>query len=445
MEKISLFIFGLLVFGATNLQAQDANHPWILGIGTNVVSNPDNKKELFKTSEWNIIPFISKINAGKYLANGFSIEVAATLNKITRNAGMDIPGFDYFALDGNLKFNILNNSGQTGFFDPYLLVGGGYLLADQKGTATFNYGAGINLWVYKNLGLNFQTVGKLVFVDFPLKSNHWQHSAGLVLKFGTKDADGDGICDKDDACPDIAGLAALKGCPDKDGDGVTDKEDACPDIAGLAVFNGCPDTDGDGITDKNDACPDIAGLAALHGCPDADGDGIADKDDACPQVAGIAANKGCPWPDTDGDGVLDKDDECPTEVGPASNNGCPQIIPLVAEKQIADFAKTILFDFNKSSLQSDSYATLLGIVAIMKENSTIKFSIEGHADSYGPAGYNQKLSKDRANVVRQFFVKNGIEAGNLTTTGYGETRPVDTNATSQGRANNRRVEIIVVR
>lgn len=445
MKKISLFIIGVLVFGATNIQAQDAIHPWIIGIGTNIVSNPDNKKELFKTSEWNIIPFISKINAGKYLAKGFSFEVAATLNKITRNSGIDIPGFNYFALDGNLKFNILNNTGQIGIFDPYLLVGGGYLLADQKGTGTLNYGAGINLWFYKNLGFNFQTVGKLVFVDFPLQSNHWQHSAGLVLKFGSKDTDGDGVCDKDDACPDIAGLAALKGCPDKDSDGITDKDDACPDIAGLAAFNGCPDTDGDGIMDKEDACPDIAGLAALKGCPDTDGDGIADKDDACPQVAGIAANKGCPWPDTDGDGVLDKDDKCPTEAGPASNNGCPEIIPVVAEKQIADFAKTILFDFNKSSLKSDSYAKLLGIVDIMKENSTVEFSIEGHADSYGTAGYNQKLSKDRANVVRNLFIKNGIEAGNLTATGFGETRPIDTNATSQGRANNRRVEIIIVK
>ncbi len=445
MKKTSLFIIGLLFFGATNIQAQDANHPWILGIGINVVSNPDNKKELFKTSEWNIIPFISKINAGKYLGKGFSIEVAGTLNKITRNSGMDIPGFNYLALDGNFKYNILNSRGQTGFFDPYLLLGGGYLVADQKGTGTFNYGAGFNLWFYKNLGLNFQTVGKLVFVDFPLESNHWQHSAGLVLRFGAKDTDGDGIIDKDDACPDAAGLVALKGCPDKDSDGITDKKDACPDIAGLATFNGCPDTDGDGIMDKEDACPDIAGLAALHGCPDSDGDGIADKYDACPKVAGVAANKGCPWPDTDGDGVLDKDDKCPTEAGPASNNGCPQITPVMAEKQISDFAKTILFDFDKSSLRSDSYSNLLGIVAIMKENSTVKFSIEGHADSYGPTGYNQKLSKDRANEVRKFFITHGIDAGNLTATGYGETRPIDTNATSQGRANNRRVEILIVR
>jgi hypothetical protein len=91
---------------------------------------------------------------------------------------------------------------------------------------------------------------------------------------------------------------------------------------GLAALNGCPDTDGDGIADKDDACPEVAGLASLKGCPDADGDGIADKDDKCPTCRS-KDNAGCPWPDTDKDGVYDKDDMCPTVAGPASNKGCP--------------------------------------------------------------------------------------------------------------------------
>jgi hypothetical protein len=60
---------------------------------------------------------------------------------------------------------------------------------------------------------------------------------------------------------------------DTDGDGIYDKDDACPEVAGLKV-NGCPDTDGDGIQDSADACPDVFGLAALNGCPDTDGDGL---------------------------------------------------------------------------------------------------------------------------------------------------------------------------
>lgn len=82
------------------------------------------------------------------------------------------------------------------------------------------------------------------------------------------DADGDGVADKDDACPNEAGLAALGGCPDADGDGVADKDDTCPNEAGLADLGGCPDADGDGIADQDDACPNEAGVAALNGCPE---------------------------------------------------------------------------------------------------------------------------------------------------------------------------------
>ena len=85
------------------------------------------------------------------------------------------------------------------------------------------------------------------------------------------------------------------------------------------------DQDGDGILDKQDACPTVAGPIENKGCPwgDQDKDGLLDNVDKCPTVAGSAENEGCPWPDTDGDSVLDKDDKCPTVAGPVENNGCP--------------------------------------------------------------------------------------------------------------------------
>ena len=94
--------------------------------------------------------------------------------------------------------------------------------------------------------------------------------------------------------PKDKGTAEYNGCPDTDGDGVSDKEDACPAIKGLKVFNGCPDTDGDGIEDSKDKCPTVAGVAAGEGCPDTDGDGVFNNIDKCPDVKGIVANKGCP-------------------------------------------------------------------------------------------------------------------------------------------------------
>ncbi len=132
---------------------------------------------------------------------------------------------------------------------------------------------------------------------------------------GKQDADGDGIADSRDNCPNTAGLKAFGGCPDSDGDGIMDSADGCPLAAGPAGSQGCPDTDGDGVLDKDDACADVAGT--VNGCPDADGDGVADGDDKCPNAAGPLM--GCP--DADGDGVADGDDACPNDAGPL--NGCP--------------------------------------------------------------------------------------------------------------------------
>jgi len=140
------------------------------------------------------------------------------------------------------------------------------------------------------------------------------NTAGLKAFGGCPDSDGDGIMDSADGCPLAAGPAGSQGCPDSDDDGVLDKDDACADVAG--TVNGCPDSDGDGVADGVDKCPNAAG--PLMGCPDADGDGVADVDDDCPNDAGPVG--GCP--DSDGDGVADKDDACPT-VAANTANGCP--------------------------------------------------------------------------------------------------------------------------
>ena len=79
--------------------------------------------------------------------------------------------------------------------------------------------------------------------------------------------------------------------------------------------------------------------------------------------------------------------------------------------------------------------------AIFKEYPTAKFDLGGHTDSAGSAKNNQKLSENRVNAVRDWFIANGIKADRLTATGFGEVNPIDSNRTRAGRANNRRVEV----
>ncbi|WP_103865775.1 OmpA family protein [Aquimarina sp. I32.4] len=467
MKHLSRFLAAsILVLGLSTANAQDENNPWAVSIGINAVdifptggdltSQGEIFDEFFNASDhWNILPSVSKLSVGRYIGDGFTFTAAGSVNKI-ENFGeledgtpVDVDDLSYYALDGTISYS-LKNVLKSGWFDPYLGVGGGYTWIDENGAGTLNGSLGLNFWLTENLAFNVQSTYKHVFEDYDAAPagnyppTHFQHSAGLTFAFGGKDTDGDGVYDKDDECPEVPGLEEFNGCPDTDGDGITDAKDDCPDTAGTAEFNGCPDTDGDGVPDPKDDCPTEAGLAALNGCPDADGDGIADGKDGCPNEAGPAANNGCPYQDKDGDGVIDKDDNCPDVAGTVANKGCPEVTEEV-QKTLNEYAKTILFDSGKSTIKAQSNKVLGDIIGILKEYPNAKFTVEGHTDSVGSAKLNQRLSDSRANAVKNYLTENGIDQFRLSAVGYGEDRPIVSNKTRKGRAENRRVEINLVK
>jgi outer membrane protein OmpA-like peptidoglycan-associated protein len=217
------------------------------------------------------------------------------------------------------------------------------------------------------------------------------------------------------------------------------------------------DTDGDGIIDDDDACVDVKGVATddpkTNGCPpDRDHDGIIDSEDACPDEKGIAdedpKKNGCPPPkDTDGDGIFDPDDACPNEKGPRDEdpkkNGCPKAVR-VTENEVM-ILEQVQFDTGKATIHKESNDLLDQVADVLKEHPELtKLEVQGHTDDRGGLAMNQKLSQARADAVMKAMISRGVSPDRLTAKGYGQSKPLDTNSTAEGRQRNRRVQFIIV-
>ncbi len=276
--------------------------------------------------------------------------------------------------------------------------------------------------------LNIKRAGFILFVVFGM---------GLVSVAQAGDAAGE--CWKDRW---LDGARSACKILDADGDGVVDSKDKCPDTPKGAIVDtdGCElDSDGDDVVDSKDHCPGTPKGAKVdqHGCQqelDSDGDGVLDSKDKCPGTPRGAAvdHNGCEL-DSDGDGVVDSKDRCPgTPAGvKVDRKGCAEPIVL----------KGVNFENDSAVLTAKAKAILNGVAASLKKRPDIKITIAGHTDSRGSAAYNKMLSQRRADSVRRYLASKGVKASNLAAKGFGEEQPIATNDTAAGRADNRRVEL----
>ena len=114
-------------------------------------------------------------------------------------------------------------------------------------------------------------------------------------------------------------------------------------------------------------------------------------------------------------------------------------------KEINLYAKTILFDVNKSVVKTQAEFILDNIAKIMNENDDFNFIIEGHTDNTGVAEHNLQLSQERADAIKAYLIRKGVKSKRLEAKGYGQTRPIESNDTERGREINRHVEINVAK
>jgi OOP family OmpA-OmpF porin len=180
---------------------------------------------------------------------------------------------------------------------------------------------------------------------------------------------------------------------------------------------------------------------------DRDHDGVPDdKDDCVDTPVGMKVDpRGCVFvQDSDQDGVPDDKDDCPgtvsgTKVGA---DGCPDEAKAVPED--AWILNGVTFEKGADTLSSNKQLALDNAIEILKNHPKIRVEIQGHTDSFGKDALNQNLSERRAQSVKNYLVQNGIAADRLETKGYGETKPIASNATPEGRAKNRRIEFKVL-
>ncbi len=284
----------------------------------------------------------------------------------------------------------------------YSLIGLGYenLSTDAKDnddSGFFNYGLGLKYAVNDNFSLRAEVRHA---IKFDHGDNNLFYTVGFVIPFGKKA--------EPMAAPAPAPKPVVIG--DDDNDGVNNNMDNCPQTkVGVKVdANGCElDSDNDGILDSHDKCPQTkAGVEVdANGCAiniDSDHDGVVDSQDLCPNTP--AGN------------VVDSD-------------GCVKVIRL-----------HVTFATNKADISQAFMTQIKKVADFMKINQDYKVILEGNTDSTGSKKYNQQLSLMRANAVSDALEGLGVNPDKITTKGLGESNPIATNKTKEGRAQNRRVD-----
>jgi OOP family OmpA-OmpF porin len=403
-----------------------------------------------------------------YMSNDLTLPGIGMIDATTLNYGGDL--VLNFQPERAFQMFVMGGAGQQQF-DAEPSDGSGESV--DESFFAWNYGAGVKMFLSRHLAFRVDWRNYVAptgpeeirgafnagasLADEGMTSTEW--TAGLsIFMGGPADEDGDGVADTDDLCPGTPSGEAVDGdgCPfDDDNDGVYNYMDNCPDTpAGAAVdATGCPtDADGDGVFDGLDQCDNTPSGAVVddNGCPtDGDNDGVLDGIDQCdntPSGAVVDAT-GCPT-DADGDGVLDGIDQCPgTPAGrEVDAAGCGEFEAALAQGRLV--LSGVQFEFNSSDIKDESTADLDRAAAAIRSSIAnrpgISIEVQGHSDAIGSEGYNQSLSERRAAAVRDYIVSvESSIAGALTTAGYGESQPIASNDTEEGRTQNRRVEFVV--
>ena len=410
-----------------------------------------------QSDQWYISPMLSYIGAdsdrsadddfglhlgvGKYLSEKWNVELSLVTDTLDfestsgeyKQTGLVADGLYFFQRDADMSV--------------YGVVGLGALRTKVPGDSASNLAANVGVGMIKPINDSFDFRGDIRYrlddddrVAGESRFGDWLINLGLLFPFGGETK----------AQPMAAAEPAPEPMPmapiDSDSDGVADESDKCPNTtAGAKVDgSGCElDSDKDGVVDSQDRCPTTApGRTVMsNGCEkDSDNDGVVDAEDRCPStVAGAAVNdSGCEV-DGDNDGIVDRLDSCPNSAAGAKvdGKGCELAEVIVL--------KGVNFESGSARLTADSQGELNELVQTMNKYPSLVIEVAGHTDNSGSVAFNTRLSGQRAAAVVDYLAEKGIDAARLQAKGYGPDQPIADNATAEGRAKNRRVELHILK
>ena len=433
------------------------------------------------------------IELGRY----FDLEIGGGFVRIKGSDGTYNPADEEFTtqlIPIDLRLRIEPFKFKT--VNPYFYIGGGVMHYDVTDTTSVNVAApsgqgptqsGWTGFIPAGIGMEFK-LGKQALFDVNLgvaytftdnlnyfvvdnfKDCYTYLNVGLTLtgSSGPTDTDRDGLTDDyeeqigtDPNNPDTDGDGLKDGeevnayktdplNPDTDGDGLKDGEE----VRTYSTNPLNPDTDGDGLRDGEE----VNTYATNPNNADTDGDGLSDGAEVR-EYATDPLNR-----DSDGDTLTDGEEVLTYRTNPLNRDtdaggvddgtevrrGTDPLNPADDVEKIEIGTVIILeginFEKGKATITMDSEEILrTGALKTMEDNPEIVVEISGHTDSDGSDSYNQQLSQDRANSVKQWLVEHGINGDRIETVGYGEDKPIAPNDTPENKLKNRRIEFKRIR
>lgn len=417
-------IISFLLFN-TSLFSQNNENQWIFSVGYSAVDlypsgakegtpyHPQGKvfEDFFNVSDhWNFGG--PTISISKLIVKSFYLGIEMSINEIKKIESQDKIDFPYYSGEVFLR-KTFNNKKKL---RPFVKSGFGISGIDR---GLFGDSIPFSQYFSKTLSPSFGLQYRLTnHIGFEISSSfnkaidkkgitHLRHNASLYIGLGDTD---------------------------KDRDGIINRKDKCPKIPGLPEFNGCPDADSDGIPDPEDKCPEVFGEKADNGCP---------KVNELSEEHEMTVNE-------------NKEIQIGTEsstftdnISNMSNQSSDEKADILQEENISkikipDDQMLIYFPANSSRvLGKKTIKKLKNVVGILLNEMDLKVLLEGHSSNDGDFTINLNLSQQRANIVKDFLIGEGVESNRISVKALGEDEPIFDNNTSQGRALNRSVLILI--